>query len=457
MKSSKVKTVFVCADCGEEYSQWQGKCTACQQWNTIAKLHLAPATPASNTSGYVANVLPELQTLHQLEISESSRTATFAKEFDRVLGGGLVAGSTVLLAGNPGIGKSTLLLQTLAHLSTTHNCIYATGEESLNQIAMRAQRLNLHSARLQLLNETNIFSIIELATSSKADVVVVDSIQVMYSPEFPSSPGSVTQIREGATALTRFAKHSNTTIILVGHVTKDGSIAGPKTLEHSVDCSINFESSNDSRFRTLRASKNRFGAINELGVFAMTDTGLKEVSNPSAIFLNRSGQNHPGTITTVLWEGTRTLLLEIQALVDTTHGHTPRRVSIGVDSNKINMLIAILHRHVGILVADQDVFINIVGGVRITETGGDLALLLSIVSSLRNTPLPTSMCAFGEVGLTGEIRPVPSGQERLQEAIKHGFVTAIIPQGNMPKKVATNCTVHAVATLQQAIDAAFAT
>jgi DNA repair protein RadA/Sms len=358
----------------------------------------------------------------------------------------------VLLGGHPGAGKSTLLLQVLCRLAAHCECLYATGEESLPQIAMRAQRLGLKAHTLKLCAETSLHRLLSQAVANKPKVLVVDSIQVLHSDDVSSAPGSVSQVRECAAVLTRFAKETGTVLIMVGHVTKDGGLAGPKVLEHIIDCSIMLEGSSDSRYRTLRGSKNRFGAVNELGVFAMTELGLKEVKNPSAIFLNRGDVVTSGSTVMVVWEGTRPLLVEIQALVDSSGFGNPRRVAVGLEQNRLAMLLAVLHRHGGLQVGDQDVFVNVVGGIKVLETGSDLALLFAIVSSFRDRPLPEDLVVFGEVGLSGEIRPVPSGQERIQEARKHGFRRAIVPHGNMPRGD-LGMTVTGVKTLAEALEA----
>jgi DNA repair protein RadA/Sms len=382
-----------------------------------------------------------------------ARLTTADAELDRVLGGGLVPGSAILVGGSPGAGKSTLLLQTLCHLARGRPCLYITGEESLQQVALRARRLGLPMDQLRLMAETNVESILAALEGDRPDVVVVDSIQVVHSDDIASAPGSVSQVRECAAALTRHAKQSGTVLLLVGHVTKDGSLAGPKVLEHMIDCSILLEGSDDSRFRTLRGQKNRFGAVNELGIFAMTDGGLREVKNPSAIFLDRSEETSSGSAVMVVWEGTRPLLVEIQALVDDSALGNPRRVAVGLEQNRLAMLLAVLHRHGGLHVGDQDVFANVVGGVKVLETSADLALLLAIVSSFRDQPLPRDLVIFGEVGLSGEIRPVPSGQERLAEAAKHGFRRAIVPKANAPKTAIPGMEVVPVRKLQEALAA----
>lgn len=454
---SKNKTAFVCNDCGADYSKWAGQCTACGGWNTLSEVKLgsskAVRASGSRREGFAGAVGGGIQTLDQIALQEQARIGTGSAELDRVLGGGLVAGSAVLIGGNPGAGKSTLLLQLLCRLAQQQPCLYVTGEESLQQVAMRARRLGLPTDRLQTLSETNIEALLAVAESCKPAVMVVDSIQVMHWPELPSAPGSVGQVRECAALLTRFAKQTGTVLILVGHVTKDGTLAGPKVLEHMIDTSIMLDSTDDSRYRTLRSHKNRFGAVNELGVFAMTEQGLREVNNPSAIFLSRSDEIASGSAVMVVWEGTRPLLVEIQALVDANAFGNPRRVAVGLDQNRLAMLLAVLHRHGGLQLGDQDVFVNVVGGVKVTETSADLASLLAMVSSFRNRPLPRDMVVFGEVGLSGEIRPVPSGQERIREAAKHGFRTAIVPAANMPREALGDMRIIGVKKLSEALDA----
>lgn len=454
--SSKSKSAFVCNDCGAEYSKWQGQCTECGVWNTLSEVRLGPVkgNRAARFEGYAGGTASaQVQTLAEISLADLPRFSSGAGEFDRVLGGGFVPGSVVLIGGNPGAGKSTLLLQTLCHLAESMPALYITGEESLQQVAMRAQRLGLPMGKLQMLSETSVENICATAQKVAPRVMVVDSIQVMHMEDITSAPGSVSQVRESAAYLTRFAKQTGTVLILVGHVTKDGSLAGPKVLEHMIDCSILLEGDNDSRFRTLRGHKNRFGAVNELGVFAMTEQGMREVNNPSAIFLQRAEEISSGSVVMVMWEGTRPLLIEIQALVDDSHLGNPRRVAVGMDQNRLSMLLAVLHRHGGIMVGDQDVFVNVVGGVRVMETSADLAVLLAIVSSFRDRPLPEDLMVFGEVGLSGEIRPVPSGQERLREATKHGFKKAIVPYANAPREKKPGIEVIAVKNLQEALDA----
>ena len=425
---SKTKTAYVCNECGADFTKWQGQCSECGTWNSLSEVRLGP-TPSNRSArfeGYAGAPAGEVQTLAEISLEDLPRLSSGAGEFDRVLGGGFVAGSVVLIGGHPGAGKSTLLLQTLCHLAGQMPALYVTGEESLQQVAMRAQRLGVPTDKLQMLSETNVESICATAQKIAPKVMVVDSIQVVHMSDIQSAPGSVSQVRESAAYLTRFAKQTGTVVILVGHVTKDGSLAGPKVLEHMIDCSILLEGDNDSRFRTLRGNKNRFGAVNELGVFAMTEQGMKAVNNPSAIFLQRADEIASGSVVMVMWEGTRPLLVEIQALVDDSHTGNPRRVAVGLDQNRLAMLLAVLHRHGGIMMADQDVFVNVVGGVRVMETSADLALLLAIVSSFRDRALPEDLMVFGEVGLSGEIRPVPSGQERLREAV--------VPKGNAPRE-----------------------
>ncbi len=454
--SSKTKSAFVCNDCGADYKKWQGQCGECGAWNSLVEVRLGP-TPSNRAArfeGYAGGAAGNpVQTLAEIALQDVPRFSSGTGEFDRVLGGGLVPGSVVLIGGHPGAGKSTLLLQTLCNLARTMPALYVTGEESLQQVAMRAQRLGLPTDRLQMLSETSVEAICATAQQVKPRVMVIDSIQVMHLEDISSAPGSVSQVRESAAYLTRFAKQTGTVLILVGHVTKDGSLAGPKVLEHMIDCSILLEGDNDSRYRTLRGNKNRFGPVNELGVFAMTEQGMREVNNPSAIFLQRAEDAAPGSVVMVMWEGTRPLLIEIQALVDDSHLGNPRRIAVGMDQNRLSMLLAVLHRHGGIMVGDQDVFVNVVGGMRVMETSADLALLLAIVSSFRDQVLPQDLIVFGEVGLSGEIRPVPSGQERLREAAKHGFKRAIVPAANAPRDKSPGIEVIAVKNLQQALEA----
>lgn len=451
---AKAKIAYVCSDCGGEFPRWQGQCTECGAWNTISEFRVAPkqAAAASKYEGYAGQVENKVQTLSSIDLQALPRFSSGYKELDRVLGGGIVPGSAILIGGSPGAGKSTLLLQTMCYLAEHMTTLYITGEESLQQVAMRAHRLGLPTNKLNVLAETNVETICTHAVNLKPSIIVVDSIQVMHVLDVASAPGSVSQVREGAAYLTRFAKQNNVAVVLVGHVTKDGSLAGPKVLEHCIDASVMLDGDEDGRYRTLRGTKNRFGAVNELGVFAMTDKGLKEVSNPSAIFLNRAEGDSSGSSVTVLWEGTRPLLVEIQALVDASQMGNPRRIAVGLDQNRLAMLLAVLHRHGGLMLGDQDVFVNVVGGVKVTETSVDLALLLAMVSSFRDHPLDRELVVFGEVGLAGEIRPVPSGQERLREAAKHGFKKAIVPKSNMPKEPITGMKVIGISRLSEALE-----
>ena len=448
------KRAFVCNECGADYPRWQGQCSACHAWNTITEVRLAASpTVARNErlSGYAGSAgVAKVQKLSDISLEELPRFSRF-KEFDRVLGGGVVPGSAILIGGNPGAGKSTLLLQTLCKLAQQMKTLYVTGEESLQQVAMRAHRLGLPTDNLNMLSETSIEQICLIAEEEQPKLMVIDSIQVMHMADVQSSPGSVAQVRETAAYLTRFAKTRGVAIVMVGHVTKDGSLAGPKVLEHCIDCSVLLDGDADSRFRTLRSHKNRFGAVNELGVFAMPEQGLREVSNPSAIFLSRGDEVTSGSSVMVVWEGTRPLLVEIQALVDHSMMANPRRVAVGLEQNRLAILLAVLHRHGGLQMADQDVFVNVVGGVKVTETSADLALLLAMVSSLRDRPLPQDLVVFGEVGLAGEIRPVPSGQERISEAAKHGFRRAIVPAANVPKKAPEGMQIFGVKKLSDAL------
>lgn len=456
---AKTKTVYVCSDCGSEFSKWQGQCGACKAWNTLTRISLgaenaSPAVKADfRRQGYAGQTSAAVQDLSEIDVEAVPRFSSSMSELDRVLGGGLVPGSVILIGGNPGAGKSTLLLQVMCTLAQSMPAMYVTGEESLQQVGMRARRLELPEKNLKMLAETQVETICELASEVKPALLVVDSIQVMHSGAVTSAPGSVSQVRECAAYLIQYAKQTGTVLFLVGHVTKDGTLAGPKVLEHMIDCFVMLEGGSDTRYRILRGQKNRFGAVNELGVFAMTEKGLKEVKNPSAIFLARTDETSPGSLVMVLWEGTRPLLVEIQALVDGGQSGNARRLAVGLDQNRLGMLLAVLHRHGGLFMADQDVFVNVVGGVKVTETSADLAVLLAIVSSFRDRTLPRELVVFGEVGLAGEIRPVPSGQERLQEAAKHGFKKAIVPKANCPKSPIAGMKVIGVSKLSEALDA----
>ena len=451
---SKTKTSFYCTACGSELSKWAGQCPDCKAWNTVEEFRqsAAPAGVARKT-GYAGSTGHAVTRLGDVSDQQIARVSVGINELDRVLGGGIVPGSVVLIGGDPGIGKSTLLLQVLAGLMDKLSCLYVSGEESLQQINMRAKRLALNVTELNCLTETNVEQILAVADKQKPGLMIIDSIQTLYSDSVQSAPGSVSQVRETAAGLVRYAKQVNCAVVLVGHVTKDGALAGPRILEHMVDAVLYFQSDEGSRYRVIRAFKNRFGAVNELGVFAMTDKGLREVPNPSAIFLQRGEEVSSGSVVMVVWEGTRPLLVELQALVDDSHLGNPRRVTVGLDHNRLSMLLAVLHRHGGISVGDQDVFVNVVGGVKVLETSADLALILSVISSFRDSPLPKDLVVFGEVGLSGEIRPVANGQERLREAAKHGFSRAIVPAGNMPKQPIKGMTVVPVRKVTEALDA----
>lgn len=441
----------MCSECGGRSPRWQGQCPHCKAWNTLVESVVEPEAPVAKRFGALAGETGRLQTLAEISPRESPRVPTGIAEFDRVLGGGLVPGGVVLIGGDPGIGKSTLLLQALSLLSGHLQALYVSGEESAEQVALRAGRLQLDARNLQLLPEINLERILSTLRAVKPDVAVVDSIQTVYSETLGSAPGSVAQVRECAAQLTRFAKQSGTTLVMVGHVTKDGALAGPRVLEHIVDTVLYFEGDTHSSFRLVRAFKNRFGAVNELGVFAMTEKGLKGVSNPSAIFLSQHGQQVAGSCVLVTQEGTRPLLVEIQALVDSAHSPSPRRLSVGLEQNRLAMLLAVLHRHAGVVCFDQDVFVNAVGGVKIAEPAADLAVLLAIVSSLTNRPLPRELVVFGEVGLAGEIRPAPRGQERLKESAKLGFSLALVPRANAPKQEISGMRVIPVERIEEAL------
>lgn len=453
--AKKKSSAYVCNDCGADYSKWQGQCGECGAWNTLTEVRLGAASNSVSRKsyGFAGAADGTVSPLSDIALTDIPRIGTGAAELDLVLGGGLVPGSCILVGGEPGAGKSTLLLQTLCELAKHHKALYVTGEESPQQVAMRANRLELPTDQLQIMAETSVEVICTTAEQLQPKILVVDSIQVMHLEEVSSAPGSVSQVRECASMLVRYAKQTNTVLLLVGHVTKDGSLAGPKVLEHMIDCSLMLEGSSDSHFRTLRSHKNRFGAVNELGVFGMTDRGLREVANPSAIFLQRGDEVASGSVVMVVWEGTRPLLVELQALVDDSHLGNPRRVTVGLEHNRLAMLLAVLHRHGGIMVGDQDVFVNVVGGVKVLETSADLALILAVISSFRNHPLPRDLMVFGEVGLSGEIRPVPNGQERLREAAKHGFKRAIVPAANAPREPIKGMDVILVRKITDVLDA----
>lgn len=455
---AKEKTNYVCSECGGTSAKWLGKCPACGAWNTLIEQvagsasgggtgnnrFSAPFTALAGTS--------ELAVLSEIEATDIDRTSTGIDELDRVLGGGIVPGGVTLIGGDPGIGKSTLLLQAVDALQRAgQNALYVTGEESGAQVAMRSRRLGLDHSQVQVLPEIQLEKIIATLDAHRPAIAVIDSIQTVYSDQLTSAPGSVAQVRECAAHLTRFAKASGTAIVLVGHVTKEGALAGPRVLEHMVDTVLYFEGDTNSSFRLVRAIKNRFGAVNEIGVFAMTERGLKGVANPSAIFLSQHSEPVPGSVVLVTLEGTRPMLVEIQALVD-NGGPSPRRLSVGLDRDRLAMLLAVLHRHAGVACMDQDVFVNAVGGVRISEPAADLAVMLAISSSLRGKPMPKGFIAFGEVGLAGEVRPAPRGQERLKEAAKLGFSVAVVPKSNAPKKPIEGLEIHAVERVEEAMD-----
>jgi DNA repair protein RadA/Sms len=452
---AKEKTVFTCSECGGTSTKWLGKCTHCNAWNTLIESVADNAAPAKNRFASLTAAAP-VQALCDIEATDFDRTPTGQDELDRVLGGGIVEGGVVLMGGDPGIGKSTLLLQALDTLQRSGmNTLYVTGEESGAQVALRSRRLGIVGSQVKVMAETQLEKILATLEAQSPNIAVIDSIQTVYSDQLTSAPGSVAQVRECAAHLTRYAKSSGTAIVLVGHVTKEGTLAGPRVLEHMVDTVLYFEGDTHSSFRLVRAIKNRFGAVNEIGVFAMTEKGLKGVSNPSAIFLSQHTEPVPGSCVMVTLEGTRPMLVEIQALVD-SGGPSPRRLSVGLDRDRLAMHLAVLHRHAGVACMDQDVFVNAVGGVRITEPAADLAVMLAITSSLRGKPLPKGFLAFGEVGLAGEVRPAPRGQDRLKEAAKLGFSVAIVPKANAPKKSQSKefegLTIHAVERVEEAMN-----
>lgn len=444
---AKPKSIFICSACGARYSRWQGICSECGEAATISETLIDNApnpgakVAARALNGFAGASGTGICNLSSVDLTSRPRISTGFSEFDRVLGGGIVSGSVTLIGGNPGAGKSTLLLQTVGRLCMSHKILYVTGEESLQQVAIRAARLKIGTDRIRIAAETSIDAICEMASSEQPQVLIVDSIQVMHVNGIESAPGSVSQVREGAAALTQFAKRTGIAVFMVGHVTKDGTLAGPKILEHCVDCSIILEAGTDMRYRTLRCQKNRFGAVNEIGVFAMTDEGLKEVKNPSAIFLSRQETVAPGSLAMVTWEGTRPLLVELQGLVDLSLYSNPRRLSLGTDQNRLSMLLSVLHRHAEFSLGDQDVFVNIVGGVKVEDTSADVPLAMALISSFKDRPIDKGTIAFGEIGLTGEIRPVPYGQERIAEAAKQGFVRIIVPHDNAPRRKLSNVDV----------------
>lgn len=452
--SKKQKTAFVCTECGSDFPRWAGQCTSCGAWNTIKEVRLGADKPGrrSGVSGYTGT-RSEVRRLSDVDLVQMARISTGLGEFDRVLGGGIVRGSVVLIGGSPGAGKSTILLQAVAGIaSRSIPVLYVSGEESLQQIAERAHRLELPASDIKMLAETSVQAICEAAEQERPQVIVIDSIQVMYTQDADSAPGSVSQVRESAAYLTQYAKRSDVSIFMVGHVTKDQSLAGPMTLSHIVDAQVILSSTDDSRFRVLRADKNRFGSVGELGFFAMENTGLKEVKNPSAMFLSRSEKPSAGSVVTVLWEGTRPLLVEIQALVTECQYGNPRRLAVGFDQNRLSMLLAVLSRHGGVVTANDEVFANVVGGIRVLETSSDLAIVMGVVSSFKDRVIPHDVFCFGEIGLNGEIRPVANGLARLNEAAKHGFTKAVIPKANAPKGGVEGLEIFPVTNVFQALD-----
>ena len=447
----KTKSVFSCTECGAQASKWSGQCPGCSGWNTLVET-VAVSDSNRNTRFQALASTASSQSLDAVALDGASRFSTGLVELDRVLGGGMVVGSVVLIGGDPGIGKSTLLIQALTAISQDAKVLYVTGEESTQQVALRAQRLGVKGARVQLLAENHIETILSCVAAEQPQVVVIDSIQAVFTELLQSAPGSVAQVRESAAQLVRFAKHNNTGLFLVGHVTKEGILAGPRVLEHMVDTVLYFEGDSSSQFRIIRAIKNRFGAVNEIGVFAMTETGLRIVNNPSAMLVSKQGDAVSGTVVLATQEGTRPLLVEVQALVDQSHLANPRRVSVGLDQNRLGMLLAVLHRHAGVATYDQDVFINVAGGVRITETAADLAIVTATMSSLTDRPAGRDLVVFGEIGLAGEVRPVQRGQDRIREAAKLGFKRVLIPAANRPKNVDVGIEVIAVKRVAEALE-----
>jgi DNA repair protein RadA/Sms len=451
---SQDKIIYRCGECGAVAKKWAGQCSGCGEWNSLVESVEVKQSVNPRFSGYAGEEGADgVVSLASIKIEAEPRVSTGLEEMDRVLGGGLVNGSAILIGGDPGIGKSTLLLQAISNLSCNQQTLYITGEESAQQVSMRAQRLQLKVDRVDVLTETSLERILASAKQHKPEVLVVDSIQTVYTELLQSAPGSVAQVRECAAQLVRFAKRTKTAVFLVGHVTKEGALAGPRVLEHMVDSVLYFEGDSGSRFRVIRAIKNRFGAVNELGVFAMTETGLREVKNPSAIFLSRHQQEVAGSVVMVAREGSRPMLVEMQALVDESHLANPRRVTLGMEQNRLAMLLAVLHRHGGVSMVNQDVFVNIVGGMKVTETAADLSILLAVLSSYRDRPVCRDWVVFGEIGLAGEVRPVQNGEERLHEAVKHGFNRAIVPKSNVPKGGVEGMEIVGVLTLQEALNA----
>ena len=454
---AKAKSIYSCSACGAQHPKWTGQCQDCGEWNTLQEEAALPSASSGTKSARFAGFAPkaEVQKLQQVSVKSTPRFDSGLDELDRVLGGGLVPGSIILLGGDPGIGKSTLILQSLSLLSAEHKTLYVTGEESAEQIALRAKRLGVQDAELDLLADNQLENILQVAQNYQPQVLVVDSIQTLFTDSLQSAPGSVAQVRETASRLVRYGKQTGTIIILVGHVTKEGVLAGPRVLEHMVDTVLYFEGERNSSFRLIRAIKNRFGAVNEIGVFAMTDAGLKEVTNPSAMFIKRAQEEATGSIVLVSQEGTRPLLVEVQSLVDQSSLANPRRVTVGLDNQRLAMLLAVLNRHAGLSLYDQDVFVNVIGGVKVLEPAADLAIVLSVLSSFKDRALAPDLAVFGEVGLTGEIRPVQRGLERIKEVEKLGFKRVIIPRGNMNGVKSTSLEVNGVSTLQEAVLLAF--
>lgn len=450
--AKKQKTAFVCTECGADYPRWSGQCTACGEWNTVKEVQLGTGSRQKQAAGY-AGSRSEVQLLSEVNLAQAERISTGLQEFDRVLGGGVVKGSVVLIGGAPGAGKSTILLQAIAHIAKRQTpVLYVSGEESLQQIAERAHRLRLNTDGIKMLAETSVQQICAVLDQEKPEVVIIDSIQVMYTLDSDSAPGSVSQVRESASYLTQYAKRNNVSIFMVGHVTKDQSLAGPMTLSHIVDAQVVLSSTDDARFRVLRSDKNRFGSVGELGFFAMESSGLKEVKNPSAMFLTRADKPAPGSVVTVLWEGTRPLLVEIQALVTESQYGNPRRLAVGLDQNRLAMLLAVLSRHGGIFTGNDEIYTNVVGGIKVSETSSDLAIMVGVVSSLKDKIIPYDAVFFGEVGLNGEIRPVANGHARLNEAAKHGFKRAVVPKANKPKQTIAGLQISAVTNIQDALE-----
>jgi len=451
--AKKQKTAYVCTECGSEYPRWNGQCTSCGEWNVIKEIRLGADKRESSASTGYSGANSEVKLLSDVDLAQAERISTGLSEFDRVLGGGVVKGSVVLIGGAPGAGKSTILLQVIASAADRGSpVLYVSGEESLQQIAERANRLGLKANSIKMLAETSVQRICDCVDQEKPELLIIDSIQVMHTVDSDTAPGSVSQVRESASYLTQYAKRNNVSIFMVGHVTKDQSLAGPMTLSHIVDTQVVLSVSNDARFRVLRSDKNRFGSVGELGFFSMGSTGLKEVKNPSAMFLSRSEKPCSGSVVTVIWEGTRPLLVEIQALVTESQYGNPRRLAVGLDQNRLAMLLAVLTRHAGIFTANDEIYANVVGGIKITETASDLAIMIGIVSSLKDRIVPHEVIFFGEVGLNGEIRPVANGHARLNEAVKHGFKKAVIPKKNAPKDAIKGLEIHAVSTVSEAMD-----